>query len=149
MSNTMKDRTALVAVYLLYDPLYPDGKTYVGTSYRPKGRLYDHISWASRQDTPKSRWIRNMLEEGRKPAMKILGWFDEEDSLKMEKEIFMQKRFSGMLLNETMPSRGGLVQQAPKGKSYQGIVKKVGRTSGHVIVPGAWIGKTVKVTLLD
>jgi hypothetical protein len=58
-------------VYFLLDPDYPPTMIfYVGISNRPKNRLRQHSEYPT-GTTPHDKWIRNVLDRGKKPIMVV------------------------------------------------------------------------------
>lgn len=101
-------------VYGLYDPLSNELR-YVGQTIRPlKERLRNHLHDARRR---KGRhvlhWIRNLLENGQRPTIGLLGEADTRGALDaMEKSRISEARAKGVgLLNH---SDGGLGSQGRK-----------------------------------
>ncbi len=58
-------------IYILKDPKTEQIR-YVGTTYRPKRRLRDHLDRAKKCRTHKEKWINKLLLNNLKPIMEII-----------------------------------------------------------------------------
>ncbi len=65
-------------IYALIDP-DTNKIRYIGKSNNPTKRLYDHIHSCNLTNTHKNNWIKSLLEEDKKPIVKVLEEVDMDD----------------------------------------------------------------------
>lgn len=83
--NSVRHKTnTVVYVYGLCEP-ETDNVRYIGSSVNPKERYHGHLS-ASRLygSSPKEKWICALLEQGKKPTLKVFAATTERDRDRLE-----------------------------------------------------------------
>lgn len=115
-------------IYALYHPTTGEIR-YIGKSRNPKSRYNDHIhsARANVYDHHAARWIRAVLSEGSKPAMRILNAVPEEMDWAAQERFFIA---SGLhlglrLTNGTRGGDGGALLTEDARKARARKVKEV------------------------
>lgn len=64
----------MTALYVLFDPAYPNQVRYVGVTHDPAARLRSHRR-RPQGTSHRENWCRLVVEQGRQVAMRVLVWF--------------------------------------------------------------------------
>ncbi len=97
----MSYNSQIVYIYGLTDPNGNIG--YVGQSMNPRIRYNDHLR--DTVDTPKTRWIRDLLDTGQKPGLIILDKAEKGDANYVEQWwIVLGKQHGWPLTNSGKPT---------------------------------------------
>jgi hypothetical protein len=103
--------TCMIKIYALIDPR--DNKVkYVGQTVQPLyNRLACHVDKARREkeNTPKARWIREVLSSGHRPSIKLLE--EVEDKEKRAAEDKWMRKYSNDIFNSAPAGSGGIGQK--------------------------------------
>lgn len=93
-----------------------DKVMYIGKTNNPKRRLYQHVSDVNKTCGKKDRWIKSLLDEGKRPVMSILEESDDWD--RDEKKWINLYGGTKKLLNI---SSGGRIHSFYEGKKEKSL----------------------------
>lgn len=81
---------------------------YVGKTFNPKRRFYDHCSISTKEKTRKAIWVRSLIKKNKKPIIDIIDNCDEFNWEEKEKGyIKLYKSIGANLLNHTKGGEQG------------------------------------------
>jgi hypothetical protein len=131
-------KSDIAYIYVLYDEEEPDIIRYVGKTINPKSRISSHIS-ESKKSTSNYRlkWIRKLIDCGKKPKMKIVKICNLED-FSIYEEFYIKKYASEKLTNSDETGHGSINRKLDIIKSS---IKKISRCVYCYKLNGEYIKK--------
>ena len=129
MSKIPVNKNVKTLIYTLEDPLTGEIR-YIGKTIRTLAqRMTSHIYSIKKENNHRSKWIKSLLNEGRKPVIKVLeecNWSDSQDL-----EIYWISQFKQWgfnLVNATEGGEGVLgipLTQTVKDKLIKSVSKEI------------------------
>lgn len=109
------EKTEITYIYGLIDPKTNELR-YIGKSINPKSRYRKHLSERFLRETYKDRWIRSVIDSGKKPHIEIIDIVDTTEWVYWEKfYISYYKMLGANLTNGTI---GGDQPPSTKGRKH-------------------------------